>query len=378
MSGGDVFVRAADGIAGGALTGAWVPQRPPTHDPSQVVAPWQHVFYTVGGYLGVPDALVRGAGAAPGRLLGFDGAGALHTLCTADAPLRAVTGAAGVVYAVGERGVFLRFRAGGAPSCEQTVLPEAIGGVGVTLNAALTDLDGSTVWFAGSVHRADGAREGVLLRLGDGGFERTEQQSEGTGRFPDSFTSLSSAPQVGIYAAGTQGVLWHRPPGAPRWRRERAGQVAELGEVRSVSTGDRWAMALAREGQTYFLGRRFDATQWTAREAALLQRRAPRSLLTALAWEVFVVGDEGFTAVYNGRTFYEPPTRRTSRSLLFVAGQASYVVAVGGDVETASLEQRGVLLVRGDRVRPSYSVDATQFESVGSLVSEFGGGPDSQ
>jgi hypothetical protein len=86
-----------------------------------------------------------------------------------------------------------------------------------------------------------------------------------------------------------------------------------------------------------------------------------------------VVGVNGFTMhTTYGRTF-SPAMALTSASLHAVGGEASHLVAVGGELSVATAAQRGVLLVRSTLVEGSYRFDGVEYPAVGDLRTSLGG-----
>jgi hypothetical protein len=355
----DIFVRVADAVPGGALLGTWVALGVPS------TRPFDRAAYLVGGYAGVPRAAL-GAGTPAGRLMGYDGNGQFDTLCPSDQVLRGVYGQDGLVYAVGDAGRVVVY-----DSATHQCMMQQVGDAGdaPTLRAiAGTGHAPAEIYLAGTTDA------GAALYAYDGtAATRVTLPAAAQG---SDLQGVAYNSVFGWWVVGSHGVALSHPLSAGDWQAEVvAGLTDNL--LSAVSTDEAppayWSMVVGGTQATQVLARRLTGTSWMIR-GPLPDNRPLRGIYLEAQWEVYMVGLQGATMVFNGRDYYVPPgAPLTTDDLYAVHGRNGMILAVGGDATTATTAQHGVILMRGDlALRDHYTVNGTSYTPVGNPRVSFG------
>jgi hypothetical protein len=355
----DIFIVAAQATAGGVWTAAWLPERALVNAAATPSGGWDRFAYLTAGFIDVDPSLLS-AEQPRGRLVGFDGHNTFATLCTADIPLRAVVGVDGHVFAAGDGGGLVDYNAQ-TRECARTPPIDS----NVLIHAGAEG--GGLVYWVGQT-----AERGALYRQTASGLV---EESATSGATIPPLLALSYDPVVGFWAVGEQGTILHLSPGGSDWRLETMPAVSAALRGVSSETGSvkKWTMAVGGgDGPGVLAWNNLDQ-MWQVRSVDGLIADQLYGIHLQSDHEVYFVGANGFTAVFNGGTYYLPPQRLTSDDLLFVTGREGLYIAGGGTPADRTAAQHGVLLIRGAS-QPEFLLDGESYSSFGRTRLDFGGG----
>ncbi len=329
------------------------------------------VGFVAGGFVGVDHSRLPPSGV--GRLLEYRRA-QFTTRCTSNEVLWWVTGVrdsggAMVVYAAGEGARVIRFRNGACETLETGLMfPEGMPTFWGILARAVDD-----VWFVGGSASPTGPR-GVLVHYDGTTFERVSDLPVAAQTL--NLYKVDAATDGTIIVVGERGMILYRPPGVTAWSVANANARASDNRLFTVScarTGQPLCYAVGGSGVGLLL--RYSGGAWSslafAEESPGLNGVAVQD-----ANNIFIVGVDGTTIHHNGQTVgrnnYRPAMALTSATLHGVGASTTVVLAVGGELNTNTPEQRGVILVRGDD-SPTFTLDGQSFMASGQLRRSLGG-----
>jgi photosystem II stability/assembly factor-like uncharacterized protein len=352
--GTDLFRVAVSGSPGGSFLSVW-------GDPNGTL----HGFLA-GGYVGVPHAAI--ADGRVGRLVEYT-AGAFTTRCTTDEVLWWVEGhtdAANtqVVFAAGEGGRVLRYR---GTTCER-------------LDTGLTYPEGAPtfwgihverpddVWLVGGSALPTGPR-GVLVHY-DGTAFRQEADLPMEARVENLY-KIDRADDGSLLVVGSGGLMLRRDPGTGRWSTVSTGVRVNDNRLFTVSCSVGQCYAVGGAGSGIVLAQAGGVTDWRT-VAGFEDLPGLNGVWVQDPRNVWIVGNNGLTMHTNGVASYRPPAAPTRATLHGVGGNASFVMAAGGELSTTTPDQRGVILVRGDDA-PTFTLDGQAYTASGDLRSSLGG-----
>ena len=350
-----IYTVAIDGAPGGALLSAWV--EPGT----------EHRGWIVGGLLGVePSSVTDGR---VGRVLRYEN-GALSTVCTTDRVLWWVhgvrDGARTIVYAAGEGGRVLRIVDG---RCE-TLAMDAVYAEGAPTFWGLWASSADEVWLVGG--SVDRGPRGVLVRYDGARFNREEALLPSEARARNLYKIARGA--LGTFIVGEGGTLLSL-------RGDRASSAYEAvstdwrasdNRLFTVSCDALTPVCFAVGGAGAGVVLRGDATGWRAIDG-LGELPGLAGVFAQDANSAFIVGAYGFTLHTNTVSFYRPDTATVRAALHGVGGNASLVIAVGGELDNPTLDQRATILVRGESVR-TFTLDGRAYVASGAERPTLGSG----
>lgn len=350
--GSSIYALAIDGAPGGALLSAWV--APGT----------AHHAWLAGGYVGVDPAAV-GDGRV-GRLVRYDD-GALTTVCTADRVLWWVQGVRvgdeEVVFAAGEGGRVLRYRGG---RCESLATGDLWPEGAPTFFGLLARSPDDVTFVGGST--GDGPR-GVLLHWDGASFARVDDRLPAAARARTLYKIAEGA--LGTFIVGEAGTLLQRGADG-RWATVDVSLPPGDDRLFTVACDRVAARCFAVGGSAQGAVLRGDASGWRAPPGFEgLPGLAGVSMQDANS--TFLVGAYGFTMHTNNVTTYRPTTPSTPAGLHAVGTNASLAVAVGGELDTATVAQRAVVLVRGE-AGTRFTFDGRAYEASGTVRPTLGAG----
>jgi hypothetical protein len=358
--GDDLFRLAIHGAPGGSLLAAWGPRSFPGS------------IWISGGFVGLDPARLAGTGHSAGRLVEYT-SGSFTTRCRTDAVLWWThglerDGTTAEVWAVGEAGTVLRRREG---RCETLPLgldfpegPVTFWGVWV---ASPTD-----VWLVGGSAQPSGPK-GVLVHYDGTRFARVDAVPAG-GRGENLYKITRAGDRYLVVGSG--GVVLRM-----------SADGASIEPVTApIASADNRLFTVSCASSTCFAvgGIATGVVLWGSPDGAF----APFESLVGLGGingvhvfderNVFVVGANGLTAhIATGDT---PPPRApslvapalTPATLHGVGGSPQVTVAVGGELDERTPQQRGVVLVRGD-ASERFTFDGRSFSPTGTLRRSLGG-----
>ncbi|MDO9016287.1 MAG: hypothetical protein Q8S73_10135 [Deltaproteobacteria bacterium] len=347
----DLFRVAVDGLPGGSLLSVY-------GDPNAGRA------YLSGGFVGVDPARLDAQSA--GRLLVYRHPGTFTTLCAADAVLWWTAPVDGAPWAAGERGRVVRYREGVGCEAVATGLtfPE-----GEPTYWGFTQV-GNVTWFVGGSASPTGPK-GVLVRYDGSAFTRVEVPPEAR---EVNLYKVSARSNGQLVVVGERGVAFRVVDGA----------AAALDPTRIEGSDNRlftvscqgtscWAVGGQNTG-VVLMGTGQDGLEWQ-----------PRGFEDARGWNGVWFADDSnaFLVGVNGQTMHTNGLRSfLARSLTpatlhgvggWVRADGGIVaIAVGGELDTADLTQRAVILLRGDD-SAAFTVDGRAFVPTGELRRSLGG-----
>jgi hypothetical protein len=346
-----IFALAVSGAPGGALLSAWV-------EPGTA-----HRGWIVGGYVGVEPAVI-GDGRV-GRLVRYEDA-ALTTTCTTDRALWWVAavrdGDDEVVFAAGEGGRVIRRRRG---VCE-TLTTEGLWPEGAPTFWGILARRADDVTLVGG-STGDGPR-GVIAHWDGARFERQDALLPADARDRNLYKIAEGA--LGAFIVGEGATLLRRDTDG-RWRAVDVAVRANDNRLFTVSCDRVAPRCFAVGGASEGLVLRGDASGWASRDLGVVPGLAGVWMQDANS--IFLVGAYGFTMHTNTISSYAPSTPETPAGLHAVAGNASLVLAVGGELATADATQRAVVLARGE-VSARFVFDGRPYEATGRVRPTLGAG----
>lgn len=361
--GTDLFVNAIGAAPGGSFLSVWGGRFASTPR-----------LFVAGGFVGVDRAML---GAMPaGRLVEYTGPGTFRTRCTTDQPLWWVTGVEAsdnsyVLFAAGEGGRVLRYD---GTTC--TTLDTSALGTGANAPTfwGLYARSATDVWLVGGSALPTGPR-GVLVHYDGASF--TQDSTVPAAARDVNLYKIDRASDGNLLVVGESATVLALAPGSSTWTSLSTAGVARADDNRlftvSCGTSGR-CQAVGGAGSALWLQLYPSDTNGAVSNAPVAIDDLPglNGVYVQDYSNTFVVGVNGLTLHYNGRTRYVPPTPRTTATLHSVGGSSGIVLAVGGELGLNSPAQRGVLLVRGDASR-TFTLDGTSYTATGNLFSSLGG-----
>lgn len=347
-----IFALAVSGAPGGALLSAWV-------EPGTA-----HRAWIVGGYVGVDAATITDG--RVGRLVRYQDA-TLTTTCVSDRALwwvQAVgSGADEVVFAAGEGGRVIRRRGG---RCETLATGDLWPEGAPTFWGLLARSADDVTLVGGST--GDGPR-GVIAHWDGARFERQDALLPAEARARNLYKIADGA--LGTFIVGEGATLLRRGDDG-RWNRVDAAIRATDNRLFTVSCDRIAPRCFAVGGAGDGIVVRGDATGWrTLSDFGALPGLAGVWMQDANS--TFIVGAYGFTMHTNNVTSYSPSSPETPAGLHAVAGNASLVLAVGGELATANPTQRAVVLARGE-ASTHFVFDGQRYEATDNVRPTLGAG----
>jgi len=350
--GAAIFALGIDGAPGGALLSAWV-------EPGTAQRGW-----VVGGFVGVDPARI--ADGRVGRLLRYDRA-TLTTVCTTDRALwwvAAVADPAGeIVYACGEGGRVVRYHNG---RCADFTI-DPFGAEGLPTFWGLQARSATDVTLVGG-STADGPR-GVLVHFDGQRFTRQEHLLPASARVRNLYKITVGA--LGDFVVGEAATLLHRTP-TGAWESVAVPVRPDDNRLLTVSCDRLVPRCYAVGGVGTGLLLRGESTGWTVR-TDLDDPPGLAGVWMQDANSIFAVGAYGFTMHTNTVSDYIPGSSATQAALHAVAGNATLVLAVGGELGRADPSQRAVLLTRGAGTT-TFALDGQTYTARGAVRPTLGGG----
>jgi hypothetical protein len=357
--GNDLFRLAVNGVPGGSLLSVWGPR---SHSGS---------VWLAGGFVGVDPVRLAGSGMAAGRLVEYT-PGRFSTRCRANAVLWWVHGlergaSAPEIWAVGEEGTVLRRR---DTSCEQLPLGLTFAEGAPTFWGVWADSPDS-VWLVGGSARPTGPK-GVLVHYDGTAFRRVPVPE---GARNENLYKITRAADA-FLIVGSGGLML---------RMSLDGSVItpltvplENSDNRIFTVSCRGATCAAVGGiATGFVLLSTRSSGSFLRVDSLLGTDGLNGVHVFDEDDVFIVGNNGLTAhfVPNNPSGLVPSflaPALTPATLHGVGGNDQVVLAVGGELDERTPQQRGVILVRGD-ASERFTFDGRSFTAQGALRRSLGG-----
>ncbi len=350
------FRAAVAGAPGGAFLSVW-------GDPRGRRA------YVVGGFVGLDPA--RAPRGAAGRLVEYRSPGRFVTRCTTDSALWWVSGVEGPtgtpeLWGVGDRGRVVRLR---ADRCETVTTGLSFVGGEPTFWGVLARAP-DDVWIVGGSPRPDGPR-GVLLH-GDGTAWRQEQLPA---HAAEENLYKIAADGDALVVVGSGGLILRREARDSVWRRVEAPMRTSDNRIFTVSCAAGACFAVGGSAAGFVLAQ--DGALWrelrASADAALDDLPGLNGVWARGPDDVFAVGVDGFVMHVGDGGMRRPRRSATSATLHAVGGFGDVVIAVGGELSTATPSQRGVILVQDDEAT-TFTLDGRVYDSGGVMGSAGGAG----